>query len=122
MELLENTGMNKYAIELIERKQLFYGPIYALSLVELETQKVYIKTHLKTRFMQPFKSPADASILFNKKPDGNLCLCIDYQDLNNFTIKNQYLLPVIEEVLNCLGQAKQSTQLDLISTYYRMRI
>ncbi len=51
MELLENTGMNKYTIELIKEKQPPYGPIYALSLVELETLKVYIETHLKTGFI-----------------------------------------------------------------------
>ena len=51
MELLENTGVNEYAIEMVKRKQLFYGPIYALSLMELETLKIYIKTHLKTGFI-----------------------------------------------------------------------
>ena len=44
MELPENTSMNEYAIELIEGKQLPYGPIYALSPVELETLKTYIET------------------------------------------------------------------------------
>ncbi len=51
MELPENTGMNKYAIKLIKRKQPSYKPIYALSPVELEILKTYIKTHLKTRFI-----------------------------------------------------------------------
>lgn len=39
IELSKNTGMNKYAIELINGKKLFYGSIYALSLVEIETLK-----------------------------------------------------------------------------------
>lgn len=43
--------MNKYIIELINKKQLPYRPIYTLSLVELETLKVYIETHLKTGFI-----------------------------------------------------------------------
>ncbi len=51
MELPENTGLNKLAIELVEGKQLLYGPIYALSPVELETLKSYIETHLKTGFI-----------------------------------------------------------------------
>ncbi len=51
MELLENTGMNAYAIKLIEGKQPPYGPIYTLSLVELETLKTYIETNLKTGFI-----------------------------------------------------------------------
>ena len=51
MELLENTGMNKHAIELIDGKQLPYEPIYALCPVELETLKIDFKTHLKTGFI-----------------------------------------------------------------------
>lgn len=51
MELLENSRMNEYAIELIDGKQSFYEPIYTLSLVELETLKIYIETHLKTGFI-----------------------------------------------------------------------
>ncbi len=58
MELPENTGLNKHVIELIEGKQPPYGSIYALSPVEFETLKTYIETHLKTRFIQPSKSPA----------------------------------------------------------------
>ena len=70
--------MNKYAIQLIEGKKLLYKPIYALNPMELEILKAYIETHLKTGFIQPSKSPAGASILFNKKPDGSFCLYIDY--------------------------------------------
>ncbi len=51
MELLENISLNEHAIKFIEGKQLFYGPIYALSLVELETLKTYIKIHFKTGFI-----------------------------------------------------------------------
>lgn len=46
MKLIENTGINEYAIELIDGKQFSYGSIYALSLVELESLKAYIKIHL----------------------------------------------------------------------------
>ena len=70
--------LNKYTINLEDDKQLPYGPIYNLGPVKLETLKTYIETHLKTGFIWPFKSPADAPILFDKKPDGSLCLCIDY--------------------------------------------
>ncbi len=47
---------------------------------------------------------------------------MDYQGLNNLTIKNRYPLPLSREVLDCLSQSKQFTQLDLISAYYWMRI
>ena len=77
--------------------------------MELETLKIYIKTYLKTGFIWPSKSPAGALILFNKKSDGSLWLCVNYQGLNNLTIKNRYLLPLIERALDWLGKAKQFT-------------
>ena len=120
--LPERTDINEHAIELEDGKQSFCGPIYSLGLVELETLKTYIEIHLKTGFIRPFKSPAGALILFDKKSDGNLCLCIDYQGLNNLTIKNRYLLLLISKSLNRLGRAKRFTQLDLTSAYHCIRI
>ncbi len=105
IELSEKTGINEHAIKLIEGKQPPYGPIYALSPVELETLKTYIETYLKTGFIRLSKSPAGAPIFFNKKPDGNLCLCVNYRGLNNLTIKNWYPLSLISEFLDQLGRA-----------------
>ncbi len=101
--------MNKHAIKLINGKKPLYESIYALSPVELETLKTYIKTHLITGFIRLFKSPASASILFDKKPDGSLHLSIDYRSLNNLNIKNRYSLLLIDEVLDWLGWTKQFT-------------
>ncbi len=122
MELPENTGINEYAIELVEGKQPPYEPIYSLSPVELETLKTFIKTHLKTGFIESSKSPASAPIFFDKKSDGSLRLCVDYRGLNNLTIKNWYLLLLIGKSLDRLGRAKRFTQLDLTGAYHRMRI
>ncbi len=77
MELPENIGLNEYAIELVEGKQPPYGPIYALSPVELETLKNYIKFYLKTGFIQPSKSPAGApSFLINSLTVASVCVWI----------------------------------------------
>ena len=76
--LPKRTKLNEHAIDLKDGKQPPYGPIYRLGPVELETLKTYIKTHLKTGFIQPSKSPIGATILFDKKPDGIFCLCVDY--------------------------------------------
>ena len=121
-ELPENTGMNKHAIELEEGKQPPFGPIYSLEPVELETLKTYIKTNVANGFIRPSKSPAGAPILFDKKPERSLRLCIDYRGLNNITIKNRYPLSFIGESLNQLGRAKRLTQLDLTNAYHLMRI
>lgn len=93
IELLDHIGINNYIIKPVKSKPLLYGPIYSLSLVELETLKIYIETlkiyietHLKPGFIYLFKSLAEAPILFNKESDRNLCLCVNLQDLNNLTI------------------------------------
>ena len=100
---------NQHNIKLQESQQLPYGPIYRLGPVELETLKTYIKTNFANGFIQPSKSPAGAPILFIKKSDGSLRLCIDYRSFNNLTIKNRYPLPLIGESLDQLGQAKRFT-------------
>ena len=120
--LSERTELNNYDIDLEDGKQSPYGPIYSLSPVELETLKTYIDTHLKTGFIQPSKSLIGTPILFNKKPDNSLRLCVDYWGLNNLTIKNQYPLLLIEESVDRLSQAKRFIQLDLTSAYHRIRI
>lgn len=107
--LPEYTKINTHAIDLEKGKQLLYEPIYSLKLVELKTLKTHIKSHLKTGFIWFSKFPASTPILFDKKPDSSLRLYIDYQDLNNLTIKNWYLLPLIGELLNRLSQAKKFT-------------
>ena len=84
--------------------------------------KPYIKTHLKTGFIRPSKSAVAALILFDKKPDGSLYLCMDYWGLNNLTIKNQYLLSSTSKSLEWLGQAIRFIHLDLTSAYHQMRI
>ena len=120
--LSEHTEINTHAIDLEEGKQPPYGPIYSLGPVELETLKTYIETNLANGFIRPSKSPAGAPILFDKKQDGSLRLCVDYRGLNNITIKNQYPLPLVDESLDRLGRAKRFTQLDLTSAYHQIRI
>ena len=90
--------------------------------MELETLKAYIKNNLANGFIQPSKSPTRAPILFNKKPDGSLRLCVDYKGFNNLTIKNRYPLPLVEESLDQLGRARRFTQLDLTNAYHQMKI
>ncbi len=98
--LPEHTRINNHIMELVDDWQPPYGPIYSFRPVELETLKVYIKNNLANSFIKLFKSPARAPILFDKKPDGSLRLCVDYQGLNNLTIKNRYLLPLVGESLD----------------------
>ena len=120
-ELLKYYSMNDHAIKLEKGKQLLFGPIYSLWLVELETLKIYIKTNLVNSFIWSSKSPARAFILFAWKPDKNLCLYVDYQGLNNIIIKNCYPLLLICKLLDQLRRVKQFTQLDLTNAYHWMK-
>ena len=100
VELPKYTRINNHAIKLLNDWQPLYSPIYSLKLVELETLKAYIKNNLAKSFIRPSKSLAEASIFFDKKPDGSLRLCVDYQGFNNLTIKNQYSLFLVGKSLN----------------------
>ncbi len=103
IEFFKYTRINNHAIELVDDWQSSYGFIYSLGLVELETLKAYIKNNLANQFIRPFKFPTKASILFDKKPNGSLKLCVEYRGLNNLTIKNQYFLLLVGELLDRLS-------------------
>ena len=77
-ELSKNTGINEHTIKLKEGKQPFFGPIYSLRPVKLETLKTYIETNLAKDFIRLFKSPVGALILFDKKPDESLRFYVNY--------------------------------------------
>ncbi|MCO5573119.1 hypothetical protein L7F22_026884 [Adiantum nelumboides] len=71
---------------------------------------------------RPSKSSWGAPVLFQKKKDGTLRLCIDYRGLNPVTIKNNYPLPRIDELLDQLHGSKVFTKIDLRSSYYQIWI
>ena len=87
-ELFKHMKINDHAIELVDNWQPPYGPIYSLGLVELEILKANIKNNLANSFIRLSKSPIRAPIFFDKKQNGSLRLYINYQGLNNLTIKN----------------------------------
>ncbi len=84
----EHMEINDHAIKLVHNRQPFYGPIYSLGPMELRTLKAYIENNLANGFIRLSKSPAGVPIFFDKKSDGSLRLCVDYQDFDNLTIKN----------------------------------
>ena len=81
-----------------------------------------LKELLDAGFIRPSKAPYGAPVLFQKKHDGSLRLCIDYRALNKLTIKNKYPLPLIADSFDQLSKAKYFTKLDLRSGYYQVRI
>ena len=77
---------------------------------------------LESRSIQPSKAPYGAPVLFQKKKDGALRMCVDYRALNKVTIKNKYPIPNITEVFDRLSKASYFTKLDLRSGYWQVRV
>ena len=77
---------------------------------------------LDAGLVQPSKAPYGASVLFQKKQDGFLRMCVDYRALNKVTIKNTYPIPLAAELFDQLSKAKYYTQLDLRSEYWQVRV
>ena len=75
-------------------------------MVELETLKAYIEINLANGFIRPSKSLANTLILFDWKSNNSHWLCVNYQGLNNFMIKNWYPLSLIGESLDRLRRAR----------------
>ncbi|KAH0603285.1 uncharacterized protein H6S33_007607 [Morchella sextelata] len=73
-------------------------------------------------FTQASSSPAGAPVLFVKKADGTLRLCVDYRGLNELTVKNHYLLPLIWETLDRLSKVKWYTKFDLRQGYNQIQM
>jgi hypothetical protein len=73
-------------------------------------------------FIRPSVSPWGVSVLFVKKKDGSMRLCIDYRMLNHATVKNKYPLPRIEDSIDQLQKAKVFSKIDLRSGYHQLRI
>jgi len=95
---------------------------YKMSPYELKELKSQLDELLKNEIIQVSKAPFAAPVLFVKKKNGNLRMCIDYRALNKATIKNSYPLPRIDSIMDTLGGSKHFSKLDLKSGYHQIRV
>jgi len=95
---------------------------YRMAPKELAEFRVQLQDLVESGFVRPSSSPWGAPVLFVKKKDGSLRLCIDYRELNRLTVKNTYPLPRIDELFDQLQGARVFSKLDLRSGYYQLRI
>ena len=84
-----------------------------MSVKELKVVKKYLVNNLDKGFIKPSQALFTAPVLFVKKPDRLLRFYIDYRKLNHITKKDQYPLPLINETLARIRQAKLFTKLDI---------
>jgi hypothetical protein len=95
---------------------------YRMSTLELKELQMQLEELLNKGYIHPSVSPWGAPILFVKKKDGTLILCIDFRKLNKVTIKNMYPLPRIDDLFHQLKDARIFSKIDLRSGYHQVKI
>ncbi|MBW0506497.1 hypothetical protein O181_046212 [Austropuccinia psidii MF-1] len=98
------------------------GVIYSLSNQESDTLRAYISENVEKGFIRPSSSSTGAPVLFVKKKDGGLRLCVDYCKLNAVTKKNKYPVPPMNQLLNVLNGSSIFSKIDLHGAYNLLRI
>ena len=91
----------------------------APELCELQMQ---LKDLLDLGLVRPSVSPWGAPVIFVKKKDGSLRLCIDYRDLNRAIVKNRYPMPRIDDLFDQMKGAAVFSKIDLRFGYHQLRI
>ncbi|KAL0546184.1 hypothetical protein IC582_016090 [Cucumis melo] len=111
-----------FAIELEPGTAPISRAPYKMAPAELKELKVQLQELLDKGFIRPSVSPWEAPVLFVKKKDGSMRLCIDYRELNKVTVKNRYPLPRIDDLFDQLQGATVFSKIDLRSGYHQLRI
>ncbi|XP_055819235.1 uncharacterized protein LOC129888003 [Solanum dulcamara] len=112
----------EFPIELIPGSTPISIIPYRMAPAELKELKTQLQELLEKGFIRPSVSPWGAPVLFVKKKDGTLRLCIDYRQLNKITIKNRYSLPRIDDLFDQLKGANLFSKIDLRSGYHQLRV
>ncbi|KAL0537403.1 hypothetical protein IC582_026381 [Cucumis melo] len=111
-----------FAIELEPNTAPIFRAPYRMALVKLKELKVQLQKLLDEGFIRPSVSPWGAPVLFVKKKDELMHLCINYRELNKVTVKNRYPLPRIDDLFDQLQGATIFFKIDLRSDYHQLRI
>ncbi|MBW0503361.1 hypothetical protein O181_043076 [Austropuccinia psidii MF-1] len=98
------------------------GVIYSLSNQESETLQAYNSNNVEKGFISPSSSSTGAPVIFVKKKDGGLCLCVDYHRLNAVTRKNRYPVPPMNQLVTIFNRPTIFSKIDLLGAYNLLRI
>ena len=110
------------SIEVVQGTTPISRAPYRIAPTELKELKTQLWELWDKGFIRPSVSPWGASILFVKKKDGTLWMCIDYRQVNKVTVKNKYPLPRIEDLFDQLKGASVFSKIDLRSGYYQLLV
>jgi hypothetical protein len=105
-----------------KNKMSSFESIYYLFVIEFEIFKDYFDEFLIKKFIVSSFSSTKISILFVKKLENDLKLCVDYKKLNAITIKNRYLISLMNQLLNRFNDVKKFIKLNIQTTYNFIRI
>ncbi|KAA3486485.1 DNA/RNA polymerases superfamily protein [Gossypium australe] len=111
----------EFSIDLVLGTTLISIAPYRMAPTELKELKGQLQELTDRGFARSIFSPCGASVLFVKKKDGSLRLCIDYRQLNKVTIKNNYPLPRIDGLFDQLKGATVFSKIELRFGYYQLR-
>jgi len=122
MNILSERRFYDHKIQLQKSKTSIFESLYDISQDELRVLKKYLKNNLIKDFIQVSSSFAISLILFVKKSSEELRFCVNYRDLNVMTVKNQYSLSFIREILDRLTKIKYYIKLDIIAVFNKLRM
>ena len=105
-------------IEVVHGMTPIYRAPYRMAPIELKELKSQLQELLDKGFVRPSVSPWGTPVLFDKKKDGTLWMCIDYRKINKVTMNNKYPLPRIKDLFDQLKGSSVFSKIDLLSEYY----
>jgi hypothetical protein len=111
-----------HTIELEHKPSPGFRKVYPMTLMEQTEMDAFLEEALATGRIRQSKSPLGAPVFFIKKKDGKLCFVQDYRALNAITRKNRYPLPLINDLIHWLKDARYFTKLDVRWGYNNVRI
>ncbi|XP_052181975.1 uncharacterized protein LOC127794769 [Diospyros lotus] len=112
----------EFSIELMPGTQPISKVPYRMAPNELKELKVKLEELIEKGFVRLSASLWGAPVLFVRKKDGSMRLCVDYRQLNQVTLKNKYPLPRVDDLLDQLCGASVFSKIDLKSGYHHVRV
>ncbi|KAI3668750.1 hypothetical protein L1987_88233 [Smallanthus sonchifolius] len=112
----------EFQIDLLPRAEPVAKAPYRLAPSEMKELMSQLEELTEKGFIRPSISPWGAPVLFVKKKDGSMRMCIDYRELNKRTVKNKYPLPRIDDLFDQLQGASWFSKIDLRSGYHQLKV
>jgi hypothetical protein len=109
-------------IRLEEGAKPTHALLYNMSREELIAVKKYLEENLSKGFIQVSTAPYASPVLFVRKPSGGIRFCVDYRRLNAIARKDRYPLPLLDETLAQMTDAKVFTKFDIRQAFARIRM